>query len=74
MNNKQPGPTGEFPNGRLNNYDDGELAIGVTADKENNVLIIDFNKEIGWLGLKPEEAYDLSRLLFQKAKELEGEI
>ena len=73
-NDKDKDPTGKFPNGRLNNYDEGELAIAVTADQANGVIIIDFNKEIGWLGLKPEEAYSLSATLFQKAKEIEGEI
>ncbi len=72
--NEQPGPTGKFPNGRVNKYDEGELAVGVLIDREKNVLIIDFNKEIGWLGLTPVEAYELSRILFQKAKELEGDI
>lgn len=66
-----PGPTGEFPNGQLNEDDDGELAITIVADKKDGVVILDFGKSTAWIGLAPDNVYALVEVMKEKAKEIE---
>jgi hypothetical protein len=58
------GATGEFPEGRLDECDEGELKIAVGA-KDSNV-IINFGKPVAWLALDAKRARSLAELL-QKA-------
>lgn len=66
--NIQPeaGATGKFPDGKMTPEDKGQIAIKVgTVD---NKVVMDFGKEqINWIGLTPEEAIALGRILFEKA-------
>jgi hypothetical protein len=50
----QPGPTGEFPRGKLNDADEGELTLAITS--EAGVVRIDFGKPTAWIGLDPDAA------------------
>ena len=66
------GATGEFPNGKLNDADEGELAIGVAIDKEKGVVLLEFGKPVNWLGLYPAQAREIAAILIAKAGELES--
>lgn len=60
------GATGKFPRGQLGPSDEGELQIGLAVTSEG-VVIINFGKEVSWIGLPPDQAVDLAAMLLQKA-------
>lgn len=67
--NKRPvGPTGEFPQGKLNDDDEGELHMGVAYDKLDGIVRVDFGKPVAWLGLPPPQAVALAQLLLKHAR------
>lgn len=61
------GATGEFPEGKLNSNDEGEIRFGVAADKENGKIILSFGKPVAWLGMSPGQAIALADSLRKKA-------
>ena len=66
--NKKPfGATGEFPQGKLNDHDEGALKIGVAYDKMDGIVRVEFGKPVAWLGLPPPEAIELAKLLMRHA-------
>jgi len=75
--NKRPfGATGDFPQGKLNDHDEGGLRIGVAWDKLDGIVRVEFGKPVAWLGLPPPEAIGLAKLLLRHAgaKKIEIEI
>jgi len=66
------GPTGHFPDGKLNEHDQGEIAFAITADKTNNLVLINFATPVAFLCMSAKESIELGRLLLAKAAELEG--
>jgi hypothetical protein len=66
--NKKPvGATGEFPQGKLDDDDQGELRMAVGYDKLDGIVRVEFGKPVAWLGLPPPEARQLAALLLQHA-------
>jgi len=63
---KTLGPTGKFPDGKLTKHDEGEIRLMVT--KKDGKVILDFNSPVHWMGMTPEQAVHLGRLLIKKAK------
>lgn len=63
------GATGNFPEGKLNAHDEGELQMAI-AHKDGKILI-QFGKPIAWLGLGPEHARQLAKLLKMHADQAE---
>lgn len=59
------GPTGKFPEGKLNQDDEGEMKFAVFADK--NQIIVNFNSPVMWFGMGKETAYELAKLLVKHA-------
>lgn len=57
---------GEFPDGKLNPDDAGQLPflIGV----ENERVVIQYPKLIAWLGMTPDEAIGMAELLVKHAR------
>ena len=53
------GPTGNFPRGKLNAEDEGGLAIAVGKNPDG-VIIMDFGKEVGWIGLNQATAINIA--------------
>ena len=47
------GATGRYPDGKLNEHDEGELRIAVGEHKGN--VFLDFGKPITWLGMPPAQ-------------------
>jgi hypothetical protein len=68
------GPTGKFPEGRLNEADEGEIQFGVAADPKNNVVVLNFGKPVAWIGMPPENARQIALALLRKAGELDGVV
>jgi len=64
---EEPGPTGKFPEGKLTPGDEGELNIGITTYNGN--VIINFGKQISWIGLPPETAVKVAQAIIDKAVE-----
>jgi hypothetical protein len=64
------GSTGKFPDGKLNEDDEGEMRIAVGI--EDNCVIIMFGERVSWIGLTAEDARALANSLIEKAKSLES--
>lgn len=60
------GATGAFPDGRLDNTDEGELQLAVSSDGKGLVRI-DFGKPVAWFAMSANEAKGLAALLMQHA-------
>lgn len=65
------GATGRFPDGKLNEHDEGEIAFAVAADPIHKKILIDFGKPVAFLGMNPEQAIQLGQMLIDKAVEIE---
>ncbi len=65
------GPTGEYPNGKLNREDEGELKLAVGM--QNGIVMIMFGTPVTWFGLKPHEARELSRMILKNADKADVE-
>ncbi len=68
--NKRPiGASGRFPQGKLDDTDEGELTLAIGYDKLNGVVRLEFGKPVAWMGLPPRKAKDLAeKLLFHARK------
>lgn len=61
------GATGQFPEGKLNLDDEGEIIFGVARDPASGKIIINFNKPVAWIGMSVNQAIDLANCLLQHA-------
>jgi hypothetical protein len=64
------GATGKFPQGKLNERDEGELQFAVGSEK--GLVRIDFGKPVAWFALPPETAQQLAMLLLRHAARASG--
>jgi len=62
------GATGSFPDGKLNENDEGEIAIAIT--KSNGNVVIDFGMQVHWIGFTTAQAIGIGELLIKRAKEI----
>ena len=60
------GPTGDFPEGKLNANDEGEIQIAVGHSDGN--VVIDFGKPVAWIGVGPDQADQLADVIRTHAK------
>lgn len=71
MKNLYPalGQTGDFPEGKLSEHDEGGIvfAIGVKDGK----IVLHFGMSVAWVGMTPEEARSLATLLEYRADQCE---
>lgn len=58
----QPGPTGSYPEGQLNAADEGGIRLRV-ATLASGKIIMDFGKQIAWIGFDPVHARALAKSL-----------
>ena len=61
-----------YPNGRVGADDEGELAFAIAADPKHQIIRIEFNKSVDWLGLDKDSAESLRDMLTEKLMELRG--
>lgn len=66
------GATGNFPRGKADADDEGELMLALAADRANGIVRIEFGKPIAWLGLPVVEARQFAQMLLAKAAEVEA--
>jgi len=59
------GATGKFPDGQLQDDDEGELRLGVIA--HNGHVIINFGTPAAWLGLSKDDAMRLAEAIVKAA-------
>ena len=57
----EPGPTGRFPEGKLNEHDEGELSIRL-YNKDGHVNL-EFGTAVAWLALKPLQAHSIAEAI-----------
>jgi len=62
------GATGKFPQGKLNDDDEGELRMAIAYDKVDGIVRLEFGKPVKWLGLPPPEAIQLAEKLLWHAR------
>jgi len=60
------GATGEFPEGKLNEDDEGELKMAV--GHKGKLVFIDFGKPVKWMGMNPTEALQLAKMITEHAE------
>jgi hypothetical protein len=60
------GATGNFPDGKLNDEDEGELALQVGADERGNI-VLNFGKPLEWIAMPPASARQLAQHLLDHA-------
>lgn len=57
------GATGKFPDGKLNQSDEGEIMVGITSVEDR--VIVQFGKPVSWIGFTKEQAKDLAASLIK---------
>ena len=62
------GATGEFPRGKLNPDDEGEIRLAITHRR--NDIIIDFGKPVHWIGFPFQDAEKFVNLLIKQINEI----
>ena len=67
LEHKTLGATGRHPEGKLTPKDDGEIAFAV-YEKEGKVVLDFGDKPVSWVGMSPEQASEVGRLLMKRAK------
>lgn len=66
---KQFGATGRFPDGKLNDNDEGEIRLGM-AVHEGRVIMNFGENPIKWIGFTKEQAKLIGETLIKKSEEL----
>ena len=63
------GETGDFPEGKLTDHDEGGLvfALGVV----NGRVVLHFGKSVAWVGMNSTQARELAGLLEHRAEQCE---
>lgn len=65
------GATGRYPEGKLSEHDEGEIAFAVAADPKLKKVLIDFGKPVAFLGMNKTQAIELGQMLIDKAGQIE---
>lgn len=64
------GSTGQYPDGKLNETDDGEIQLAIYHNQGN--VIVDFGTRIKWVGLPPQQAREFANLIIKHADKIEA--
>ena len=54
------GATGDFPEGKLNDKDEGGLTYAVGSDKRIGKVILTFGKPVAWMGMGRSDALQMA--------------
>jgi hypothetical protein len=65
------GPTGKFPQGKLNESDEGELIVALSSEK--NMVRIDFGTPCAWVCLPPDDALAFAYAIIGRARAMMGD-
>lgn len=66
-NGPELGATGQFPDGKLSDRDEGEIMIGIAVYRGR--VLFNFGKPVQGIGFTPEQAEQIGRDLINKARE-----
>lgn len=70
--NKRPiGPTGTFPDGKLDDDDQGAINLAITADFNSGVIGLDFGTLVAWVGFGPTQAREMAAKLLHYADKID---
>ena len=64
------GATGQFPEGKLADHDEGQIQFAVAIYKGK--VVMNFGKPVASLGMTHKQAHDLARLLLKQAGKLKA--
>jgi len=67
---KKIGPTGRFPEGKINEHDEGELRIGIPTDGEK--VVVSFGVPVLWLAMTGDQAIELGDALTKHGRKANG--
>jgi hypothetical protein len=69
MKKIQLGKTGEFPQGKISDTDEGGLQFAIFKTKDKSNLIIEFNTPVVWMGMPIHEAKEFALAILKIANE-----
>ena len=73
MTDNKPGPTGDYPMGKLNDDDEGGLVVAISRQDypKGKVVRIDFGpKPVAWVCLPPDAAIEFAETIIKYARAL----
>lgn len=62
------GATGQFPGGKLDDNDEGEIRFAIAGDQEHQLVHIDFGKLVSYVSMTPQQAVDVATSLIKQAR------
>lgn len=62
------GATNKFPDGKINEQDQGEILFGITV--KDNTVVMSFGKSVEWIGFTREEAIQVGQNLIDRARQI----
>jgi hypothetical protein len=62
------GATRAFPQGVVNDLDEGEIQFAVKGDEAREKVFINFGKSVDVVGMTPQQAIDLAQCLIKHAR------
>lgn len=62
------GATGTHSRGKIHESDEGDLRIAIGA--KDGVVVVDFGKQIAWIGFEPDRAEQFAQLILTRAAEI----
>jgi hypothetical protein len=68
LTDDKPGPTGDFPLGKLNQDDEGGIQIAIGS--ESGKVRLDFGEPTAWVAMTPDEALALASVIVKHAMAL----
>jgi hypothetical protein len=63
------GATGDFPEGKLNQDDEGGLVMKISTEGGN--VRVDFGTQVAWFALPPDAAIDMAKAIIAQAVSLQ---
>lgn len=57
---------GEYPEGKLNDRDEGAIAVGI--GHQHGKVVVQFPKAVNWIGFTPEQAIEIAETLVEHAR------
>lgn len=62
---KQLGATGQFPNGKIDENDEGEIKIAIGS--KSGTVFIEFGTSVRWIGFTPQQARQVAATIIEHA-------
>lgn len=61
------GATGDYPEGKITESDEGAIQFAVGHD--NGKVVLDFGTPVAWVGMNPQQAVELAHSLLEHARQ-----